>query len=140
MDVTEIRPPGAPNYCLALPPGIGAVKPQVESPVFALEPLRIAAAWQSVLSRAPRTEIVDVSDDGLSIEAVQRSTLIGFIDRVSARAVPMPGNRASLAVYSRSAVGYWDLGVNRRRVVAWLDALRQTLDEDGGSDASASRS
>ena len=140
MDVTAIRPPGTPNHCLALPPGVGVVKPQVESPVFAVSPLRIATAWQSIVHRAPRTEIVDVSDDGLSIEAVQRSTLIGFIDRISARAVPLPGDRASLAVYSRSAVGYWDLGVNRRRVVTWLDALRQALDEDGISDASASRS
>ena len=130
MDVTAIRPPGAPNYCLALPPGIGAVKPQVESPVFAADPDRVASAWRSVVERAPRAEIVDVSDDGLSIEAVQRSSLIGFIDRISARAVPMPGDRASLAVYSRSAVGYWDLGVNRRRVLEWLGTLGRVLREN----------
>ena len=138
MDVTAISPPGVPNYCLALPPGVGAVKPQVESPVFAAAPERVAEAWRSVVSHAPRTEIVDVSEDGLSIEAVQRSSLIGFIDRISARAVAMPDGRASLAVYSRSAVGYWDLGVNRRRVVAWLDSLCQVLN-DGDAAMSAGR-
>ena len=84
--------------------------------------------------------MVDVSDDGLSIEAVQRSSLIGFIDRISARAVAMSDGQASLAVYSRSAVGYWDLGVNRWRVVAWLDSLSGVLKEGGIQVASGSRS
>lgn len=140
VDATTVSPPGSPNHCLALPPGVGLAKPQVVSPVFAVPPTALALAWQRVVERAPRTEIVEVSADGLSVEAIQRMPLIGFVDRISARAVALAGGGASLAVYSRSAVGYWDLGVNRRRVEAWLADLGTVLQDGTGITRPSSRS
>jgi len=57
------------------------------------------------------------------VEAVQRSAIFGFVDRISSRVIAMSEHQSTLAVYSRSTVDYWDLGVNRRRVQEWVRSL-----------------
>jgi uncharacterized protein (DUF1499 family) len=53
--------------------------------------------------------------------------VFGFVDRISCRAVPDGCDRSTLFAYSRSETGYWDLGVNRRRLRSWLAALEATV-------------
>ena len=73
-------------------------------------------AWER-LKRAVQSEprLAVVEDDPqagyLRIEATSR--LLGFVDDVEFRLVPDAG---IIDVRSASRVGYWDLGVNRRRV------------------------
>jgi uncharacterized protein (DUF1499 family) len=65
--------------------------------------------------------------DGLQVEAQQRSAVFGFIDRISARFLPVAPERSTLIAYSRSLVGYWDLGVNRNRLQRWLTDLKKDV-------------
>jgi uncharacterized protein (DUF1499 family) len=67
----------------------------------------------------------------LQIEAEQRSAVFGFVDRISARFVPLGADRSTLIAYSRSEVGYWDLGVNRSRLRDWLAMLPAKLAAEG---------
>jgi uncharacterized protein (DUF1499 family) len=53
---------------------------------------------------------------------------MGFPDTISALFRSEEEGRSTLAVYSRSQYGYWDFGVNRRRVLTWLAELEKRLD------------
>jgi uncharacterized protein (DUF1499 family) len=110
-------------------------------PVYPVDSATLASAWDRMIDGQPRVEIVQDDrvrvDDDQSIEGlvtyVQRSRLFGFPDYVSVRFVPVPaladGRPAStLAIFSRSRLGQSDLGVNEKRVTAWLDELERALD------------
>lgn len=123
-DFASLQRPSSPNSWLIVSPGLGKqVAADAEVPAYQMTPRQLAAAWQTVVETQPRTRILAVSDNGLQIEAVQRSALFGFIDRISFQAVPIDEDSAGLLVYSRSNVGYWDMGVNRRRLSAWIEAI-----------------
>lgn len=84
----------------------------------AIEPLTFTGdadvAWsrlRAVLAVQPRTTIVENSDGYLQARAI--TWLLRFEDVLEFRL-----DRAASAIQVRSAsrIGYWDLGVNRRRV------------------------
>ena len=54
---------------------------------------------------------------------VQRSLVFRFPDTIWIQVLPLDANRSTLAIYSRSAYGRYDFGVNRSRVQAWLAAI-----------------
>lgn len=127
VDWENLRRSGDPNDWL-LAPGNGDFQGGDEiAPVFDVAPGSLAKAWMAVIASKPRTEIVAVSDDSLTIEAEQESAVFGFIDRISSRVSPLPENKSTISVYSRSTVGYWDLGVNKRRVRDWLADLSEQI-------------
>jgi uncharacterized protein (DUF1499 family) len=57
--------------------------------------------------------------------------MMNFPDTISVRFYALEENRSTLAVYSRSHYGYYDLGVNRRRVQSWLLELKQRVSNKG---------
>lgn len=128
-DFTDLRRPDSPNTWLVAPAGFRAASADEEAPSLPVDAAALAQAWVAVVQAQPRTQIRAVSSDGLQVEAEQRSSVFGFVDRVSFRAVPLAEQRSTLIAYSRSQVGYWDLGVNRRRLRAWLAALGQAVAE-----------
>lgn len=130
-DWASLQRSGNPRDWLLAPPDLAPVPgtPDQAPPVFPVSAERLADAWAAVVRAQPRATIVAVSDDGLRIDAEQRSRLMGFVDRIAMRAVPVGDDRATLAVYSRATIGYYDFGVNRRRVEAWLAELAQQLEQ-----------
>jgi uncharacterized protein (DUF1499 family) len=46
---------------------------------------------------------------------------------VQAEVVALGTERSGLVLDSRSRFGWWDLGVNRRRVTRWLDDLQRAV-------------
>ena len=110
-----------PNTCLVLPDGFkAAAAPDVTSPVFALEPGALLDAFKQTALDAPRTRLE--REGSGQVELVQRSLVFRFPDYITAEAAPADGG-AALCVFSRSKVGYSDLGVNEKRVTSWLEAL-----------------
>jgi uncharacterized protein (DUF1499 family) len=130
-DFGTLQPPDSPNHWLIAPSDFGPAHPDEAAPVFDVPADRLAQAWILVVEAQPRTDVVGVSDDGLQIEAEQRSAVFGFVDRISARFVPLGADRSTLIAYSRSEVGYWDLGVNRSRLRDWLAMLPAKLAAEG---------
>ena len=63
----------------------------------------------------------------LDLQGLARSALFGFPDLIAARFVDVDGGRSGLAVYSRSVFGHSDLGVNRKRILAWMQELERTV-------------
>ncbi|MBK8177091.1 MAG: DUF1499 domain-containing protein [Rhodospirillales bacterium] len=133
MDFATLIRASSPNSWLVAPKGleIPPPPPDGESPVFNVPPTDLAQAWIAIIKRQPRVTVVAVSPDGRHIEARQVSKVFGFIDDISAAIVPLGATGSTIAVYSRSRVGYWDLGVNRARVRAWLAALSERIATTG---------
>jgi len=126
-DLATTRPTGQPNCHLILPRGWGVGPAHRDSPIFPVGALVLARAVATCLAKMPRTEIVARAPDGLQFEAVERSRLFRFVDDISVRAVPQGAARSALALFSRSRIGYWDLGVNRKRTMRLLAALESEI-------------
>lgn len=119
VDLRTIDRTSAPNDALACPPGTCSAAADIESPVVDADADTLLERARTTLSRQPRTELTGEDPSLKQLVFVQRSRLLGFTDTVTVQAVKV-GDGASLIVYSKSDVGYWDIGVNRSRVNRWL--------------------
>ena len=122
MDMMGLIRPRTPNTALAAPAGFTPA-PDVTTPVYPQPAARLFAAICGVAAHQPRTFKQVAFDDRLQAHFVVRSALLGFPDLVTVQAIPQGDAAATLIVWSRSVYGGSDLGVNRRRVDAWLAAL-----------------
>jgi hypothetical protein len=89
---TELAPlsrPDSPNNWLVAPSDFASAKADQAAPVFDQPSDRLARSWIAVIEKQPRTTILRVSEDGLQVEAQQRSAVFGFIDRISAWFIPV---------------------------------------------------
>ncbi|MGL4240358.1 MAG: DUF1499 domain-containing protein [Beijerinckiaceae bacterium] len=55
---------------------------------------------------------------------IQRSGSMSFPDTIDVRFISLTENTSTLAVYSRSQIGYRDFGVNLARIRRWTEAAR----------------
>ena len=86
----------------------------------------VMALWDAVIAAAPRVEETARSGDGTQREYIQRSKTFGFPDHIAVRfiaedAAGKPATR--VLMFSAAQKGYYDFGVNRRRVTTWLETL-----------------
>jgi uncharacterized protein (DUF1499 family) len=101
------------------------VSSNAQNPRRAVAPMQLAgdsatdwANIQLVVSRLPRSTIVKATDRCLHV--IQKSRLFGFIDDLELKLDPQT---KMIAIRSASRQGYFDLGVNRRRI----ERLRKKL-------------
>lgn len=126
-DFAALQRPDSPNTWLVAPAGFPGAAGDETAPAFPVDAVALLRAWVAVVQAQPRTTVLGLSADGLQVEAEQRSRLLGFVDRISFRAIPLAPQQSTLVAYSRSQVGFWDLGVNRNRLRQWLAALTQAV-------------
>ncbi len=127
-DFATLRRAGTPNQYLVLPPGFGAAAtPDATSPVFDVPVEALEAAALRVIRSQPR--VVEVARDvgQRQYAFVQRTPILRFPDTITVRFMRLPGDRSSLAIYSRSRIGHSDLGTNRKRVNGWLTLMREGI-------------
>lgn len=105
------------------------VSSQAHDGKHAIEPFHIkgdpTAGWNAItgiIRSLPRTTIVKATEKYLHAEC--KSRLFGFIDDLELYLDPVTG---VIAIRSASRVGYYDFGVNRRR----LTDLREMLMDKG---------
>ncbi len=123
VDPVAVGPSRLPNRALAAPLGVTLATPDLMAPTFALSAARVADLWVAVVEGRPRARIVERAADGLMIHAVETTPALRFVDDVYARILPLGRDQSTIAVLSRSRVGFWDLGVNAARLRAWLADL-----------------
>jgi uncharacterized protein (DUF1499 family) len=80
---------------------------------FDTTPERAWAMLKQALLQEPRMRVIDEKPDPRYVHAESSSLVFGFVDDVEFLLVP---GDTQIQVRSASRVGYWDLGVNRRRV------------------------
>jgi uncharacterized protein (DUF1499 family) len=126
LDLAHFERPATPNTALAAPEGAG-VHPDIVTPVFHVAAPRLWAAVEGVADRQPRTFRLAVARTGMAGSWVARSAVWNFPDVIAARVAPRGPEDSTLALYSHSLYGRSDLGVNRRRLDAWLAAVTASL-------------
>ena len=119
VEPLSVADPGSQGAYLVRPEG-----GHIESPVFAMPPEALLAAFDAVAMDAPRVTRLAGSVAEGHVTYVARSALWGFPDYISVRTVPAEGG-AQLAVFSRLRFGGSDMGVNRARIEEWMAALPQ---------------
>ena len=70
-----------------------------------------------------RTELLANTNDGQLLTFVQRTKLIAYPDYITLKITP-EGTGSKVSMFSRSRFGYRDFGVNKLRVINWIDGIR----------------
>ncbi len=126
MDVAHIVRPSSPNTALAAPARFSPA-PDIVTPVYHLPAGQLFLLAQAVASEQPNTFKAAAFPDQLQAHYVARSAVFNFPDLITVQVRPETPDTSDLIVWSRSVYGESDLGVNRKRVQAWLVALDQKL-------------
>jgi uncharacterized protein (DUF1499 family) len=114
-----------PNAALLAPPGLCETsETDKDAPVFDVSP---EALWQRLVESVEHTshwKTTAKDDAGMRLKFVAVTPFMRFRDDVDAQVLSAAGGGSTIAIYSRSRVGYSDLGKNLKRVEAIVDSLR----------------
>lgn len=130
LDFARLERPASPNTYLVAPAGLcQSADPDMTPPPLSKSARGLFSTLAEIIAAEKRWTNVEADPERLRFKFVARTPLLGFKDDIDIMILP-PENAgqvgdeaASLAIYSRSRVGYSDLGANRKRVQALLDKL-----------------
>jgi hypothetical protein len=133
VDFESLVLPASPNTCLAGPPDYRGPK-HLTRPPFPVPPDRLWAVLNRMAAGFPRTwKLAEwphpggaPGSGGSQAQWVERTRWMNFPDIIAAEVRPA-AEGAALLLYSRSLIGWSDLGVNRARVERWLAAIDAAL-------------
>lgn len=117
VDPAATERTGRPNDYLVAPTGRTTATVDRESTVHPLPPEELLFLFDAVAK--PTSTVLAGSIQDRHITYVQRSTVLGFPDYITVKAVEVDGG-AALIIWSRARYGYSDLGVNKKRIDGWL--------------------
>lgn len=118
-----LRRRNSPNDALACVPDLCPAKADIVSPIFEGPPRALRRTMREALASERGLTLVHADDPALTDRYVQRTALLGFPDTIVVRFVARPRDRSTVLIYSRSKLGWSDLGANRARVGRWLSRL-----------------
>ena len=120
VDPLVAAKPSTPNSYRVGPDG--TTDADAIAPTFALSGADLAANFDAI-ARSAGSAVVGGSVAEGHVTYVQTSGLFGFPDYVSVKFIEIDAANSTLAILSRSRLGKSDLGVNKKRVEAWLGQL-----------------
>jgi len=126
IDFQTFKRPAKPNNWLIAPDGFAdSALPDESSPVF---DRTLAALFEDIMQMvAARSDWKITASDPAAgrISFIAVTKLLRFKDDIDILVLPVAehDHQSTLVVYSRSRVGYSDLGTNGKRVNALLSAL-----------------
>ena len=130
MDIRTLQERTKSNDALACSARLCVVPADFESPAFTVSVEELLKITESVIGAEPRTTIVARDQDLQQLVFVQRSRIFRFPDTVWIQGVKTDTG-SSVIIYSRSNYGESDLGVNKKRVQAWLAKLTERIKVSG---------
>ena len=117
------RPP-KPNTCLAAPDNFClASEADFAPPEFDLSAADLFTKINEIISAERSFGRLTSDADALRLKFVATTGLMRFKDDVDIEVIPLDDGKSTLAIYSRSRVGYSDLGANRKRVTKFIAKL-----------------
>ena len=128
IDFAAIELPTSPNtYLVCFEEACPTAAAHRPSPIFEAPAPQVKDAWFTVMDAQKRLRLTDEDPAALQYEFVQRSAIFRFPDTITVKFVPLDDAQSTVLVYSRSKYGHSDLGVNKKRVDAWLAAVEAEL-------------
>ena len=115
--------PSTPNSYRVGPPGTESADDI--APEFSQDAKTVGSAFDAIATET--AEIVGGSSEDGWVTYVETSTLFGFPDYVSVRFIDLDEGGSTIAIFSRARLGQSDLGVNKKRVTAWVTELQAAL-------------
>ena len=115
-----------PNTYLVAPDGLcQKSKPDAPSPSLRANPKQVYDQIADIIASERLWKPVAQDPAALRLKFIARTPLLGFKDDVDIQVLaPHEGETGTqIAVYSRSRVGYSDLGANAKRVNKLIEAL-----------------
>ncbi|MEM7330374.1 MAG: DUF1499 domain-containing protein [Pseudomonadota bacterium] len=117
------RPP-KPNTCLAAPENFClAAETDFSPPVFAMTGRGLFSKLSEIIAAEKSFGRTATDAENLRIKFVATTGLMRFKDDVDVEIIELEDGKATLAIYSRSRIGYSDLGANQKRVTKLIGAL-----------------
>lgn len=128
VDFQTLVRPASPNTFLLAPEGFcSSAKADAASPVFPLAPDALFDRLVSLIGNTKGWKTTLQDSKARHVEAVATTKVLKFKDDIAFEVVSdTDPEKSKLAVYSRSRVGYHDLGANRKRVEWLLAELKQS--------------
>jgi uncharacterized protein (DUF1499 family) len=131
VDFSTLKRPSSPNTFLMAPDGFcKEAKADMPAPVYSVPAAKLRNEILRVVIAQPRVSHTLGDEAELYDDFVARSALFGFPDLVSIQTIELGKSKATLALYSRSVYGRSDLGVNKRRSLAWLAKVAEVVKPD----------
>src|SRR5262245_15887731 len=129
IDFATLRRRSSPNDALVCPPGrCPSAQPDHETKIYDMPPAELSARLTQGALAEPDTRALPCDPPCRLLRYVQYSHLMRFPDTIDVEVLPAGDGRSTVAIYSRSLVGYGDFGVNRARIERWLAALEGPVD------------
>jgi uncharacterized protein (DUF1499 family) len=126
VDFETLRRGSRPNTALACPPGFCRdAKVDIDPGVFPVPEEELRRRFTEFALSQPRVvPVYRHAQPGLPTQDryVQRTALMSFPDTIDVRFIPLTESTSTLAVYSRSQIGYSDMGVNLARLRLWINS------------------
>jgi uncharacterized protein (DUF1499 family) len=117
-----------PNQYLVCPPQ-HCHQADAQSPAFNLAIGQLKHAWTTVINQQANTELATIDAATHTYRYIQRSRVFRFPDVITVQFIALGSGQTTLAIHSGALLGYYDFGVNRRRVKTWLKLLKNGVHE-----------
>ena len=111
-----------PNYYLVCPKNICHIDTN-PSPIYKTTADNLYHTTISIIHKIERTKIIHQDNKNYKLLFVQKTRLFKFPDYIDIQIFPTEGNKSTIAIFSRAEYGYYDFGVNKRRVINLITEL-----------------
>lgn len=124
LNFKSLKRPPKPNTCLVAPPHhCLAAEPDFNPPELLMTGRGLFSKVSEIIAAERSFSKIESDPDALRLKFIATTGLMRFKDDIDIEVIPLDDGRATLAVYSRSRVGYSDLGANRKRVTKLIEQL-----------------
>lgn len=132
---------GKLNDTLACPPGACAKGvPDLETPRYAIPAANLFAIAHGIVAKLPgKSHIIGANPVGMRLRAVIYSPVMRVPSTLSVMVEPTPDGGSELFVYSRSQVGYYDMGRNTANIVDLMDGIAKAIAATGAPTPPAAK-
>lgn len=124
INFKSLKRPASPNTYLVAPDNhCLASEPDASAPVLAMSGRGLFSKFNEVIAADRSFGKIEADAESLRLKFVATTGLLRFKDDVDIEIIPISDGQTSFAIYSRSRVGYSDLGANRKRVTKLIERV-----------------
>lgn len=126
-NLQNITLPKFPNYYLICPQNYCNVTPNEVSSTYPISADDLFNAWNFMMTQQRYVTVLDSVPSRGQYDYITKDFILDFPDEVTVQFIALTDSTSTLAVYSRSMYGFYDFGLNKKRLHTWLNELNITV-------------